>query len=243
MNAASKKLHHQQQKNLSSVLNSVTEGDAGLNLPEKEPIEKFSLISGSVDTDHSTIGIMSLTSDQTLWSLTNRRLKIQKNMFQSYIGSLNQFTSPTSVIAISLQITLLSCTSPALSSISTPETTPFSSSPITAEASVFHVDSVIHDEATTEDSDPVKLESLVKHVKESMFLVLHSVDIGPQYKKLLDALVKMVIEELFSLHEERNTVHLFSSRIKIVMLCILAISSGFFLFSDVWSSYEDPPPT
>lgn len=140
-------------------------------------------------------------------------------MFQRYIASLNQFTSPTSVIPISSQVTPLSCTSPALSSISTLETTPFSSSLITAEAFVFHVDSVTHDEATTEEFDPIKLESLVKHLKESMFQVLHSADIGPQYKKLLDALVKMVIEEFFSLHEERNTVvHLFSSRIKIVML-------------------------
>lgn len=40
-----------------SVLNYVTEGDVGLNLPEKEPIEKVSLISGSVDTDHSTVEV------------------------------------------------------------------------------------------------------------------------------------------------------------------------------------------
>ncbi|CAH1451267.1 unnamed protein product [Lactuca virosa] len=142
---------------------------------------------------------MSLTSDQTLVpnksAIENPEESVEiapiseafvsgkdqsNDSIESYIASLNQFTSPTSVIPISLQVTPLSCTSPALSSISTLETTPFSSSPITAEAAVFHVDSVTHDEATTEESDPIKLESLVKHLKESMFQVLHSADIGPQ---------------------------------------------------------------
>lgn len=156
------------------------------------------------------------------------------SMFQSYIVSLDHFASPTSV-------TPLSCDSPALSSITTVETTPFSSS-ITAEASPVHVSS--GDGSTTQDqTDSFKLEFLVKHLRESMFEVLHSADIDPQYKKLLDSLVKMVIEEFFSLHEERDMViHLFSRRIKIMMLCIIAVSSGFFLLSD-GSSYNGPSPT
>ncbi|XP_023748388.1 uncharacterized protein LOC111896649 [Lactuca sativa] len=259
MNAASKKLHNQQQKsvkkNLSSVLNSVTEEDVGLNLPEKEAIEKFS-ISDSVDADQSTveIGKPSLTSDQTI--IPDKSVVLEhpedsveiatiseafvfgrdrsNESIESYIVSLDHFASPTSV-------TPLSCDSPALSSITTVETTPFSSS-ITAEASPVHVSS--GDGSTTQDqTDSFKLEFLVKHLRESMFEVLHSADIDPQYKKLLDSLVKMVIEEFFSLHEERDMViHLFSRRIKIMMLCIIAVSSGFFLLSD-GSSYNGPSPT
>ncbi|CAI9289915.1 unnamed protein product [Lactuca saligna] len=264
MNAASKKLHHQQQKsvkkNLSSVLNSVTEEDVGLNLPEKEATEKFPSISDSVDADQSTveIGKPSLTSDQTI--IPDKSVVLEhpeesveiatiseafvfgrdrsNESIESYIVSLDHFASPTSV-------TPLPCDSPALSSITTVETTPFSSS-ITAEASPVHVSS--GDGSTTQDqTDSFKLEFLVKHLRESMFEVLHSADIDPQYKKLLDSLVKMVIEEFFSLHEERDMViHLFSRRIKITMLsfvlCIIAVSSGFFLLSD-GSSYNGPSPT
>ncbi|KAI3522656.1 hypothetical protein L1887_00608 [Cichorium endivia] len=268
INAPSKK--HQQQKsikkNLSSVLNSVTEDDIILNLPEKVPIDKLSLISESVDADLSSLEICktSLTSDQSLVPGKSVALehpeesvgidpiseafvfgKKQSNeSIESYIVSLNQFASPTSAIQSSVQQTPSSCTSPALSSITTVETIPFSS-PKTAEASLVHVSS--DDGATTVQTNSFKLESVVKHLRESMFQVLHSADIDPNYKKLLDALSNMIIEEFYGLHEERDmSVNLFSKKIKIAMLsfllCTIAVSSGFFLLSN-GSCYDGPPPT
>ena len=167
------------------------------------------------------------------------------SLFQTYIVSLNQFASPTSATPNSVQaITSSSCTSPALSSISTVTMTPFSS-PIPSEASPDYASS--GDGATKEETDTFKLESLVNHMRQSMFQVLHSADIDPQYKKLLDALVKLVIEESHILHEEKDmVVYLSSKKIKIAMvsfaMCVIAISSGLFLFSD-GSSYDGPPPT
>ncbi|PWA50352.1 hypothetical protein CTI12_AA473830 [Artemisia annua] len=87
---------------------------------------------------------------------------------------------------------------------------------------------------TTEEMNSFKLEPLVKHLRESMLHVSNSSDLEPQYKKLLDALVKMVIEEFHSLHEEKNmVVELFSRKAKMVLLSsvmgILAVSTGFLL--------------
>ena len=94
----------------------------------------------------------------------------------------------------------------------------------------------------------LKVEGVVKNLQESMFQVLHSADIEPRSKKILDALVKMVIEEFYSLHEERNiVVELFSKKIRIVLLCfvlgMLAVSAGLFVFSDVQGYDHGPPPS
>ena len=169
-------------------------------------------------------------------------------MFQSYIGSLNQFISPSPATPSPLT-SQFSSTSPAestpLSSIATAEMTPLSS-PITAEAVTICVPS--HYGATTDEMNLLKVEGMVKNLRESMFQVLHSADIEPRSKKVLDALVKMDIEEFYSLHEERNiVVELFSKKIRIVLLCfvlgMLAVSAGLFVFSDVQGYDHGPPPT
>lgn len=134
-----------------------------------------------------------------------------------------------------------------LSSITTVEMTPLSSQ-ITAEEAAVFVAAVTRDGATTEETNLYKTESLVNHLRESMCQVLHSADLDPHYKKLMDALVKMVIQEFYSPNEKSSTVvELFLSKGKIVLLSlvlgIIAVSAGFFLFSDAQSSYHGPPPT
>ncbi|MFS8004161.1 hypothetical protein Hanom_Chr13g01222421 [Helianthus anomalus] len=82
-----------------------------------------------------------------------------------------------------------------------------------------------------------------------MFQVLHSSDIDTNHKKLLDALVKMVIEQFCTSHEDHrgSVVGLFSKKVKLVLLSYLLVmllgSAGFFLLSDVQSCYHGPPPT
>ncbi|KAI3706884.1 hypothetical protein L6452_24931 [Arctium lappa] len=271
INVPSKKLHHQQpksiKKNLSSVFTPIVEEDVGLNLSEKESIEKISSISESVDVDASTVEISetSLNSNQIL--VSDNAVVLQHSeesvgncpiseafvfdedqsskSMERYIASLDQFISPSSATLGSVENTpVSSLSSTRLSSMSTVEMTP-SSSQITAEPVTGFVVSVIADGATTEETDSFHLESLVKHLRNSMSQVLQSTDIDLQYKKLLDALVKVVIEEFYSLHEERHmVVELFSRKVKIVLLSFgLCILLGFILSSDVQSSYYGPPPT
>ncbi|KAK9079553.1 hypothetical protein SSX86_001225 [Deinandra increscens subsp. villosa] len=267
INASSKKLHHQQQKNmnLSSVIAPITEGDAVLSLSEKDSIEKNSPISVAIDADLSTVDIRKtkLNCDQTLDSDNNVALQFQfpeeaarispiseafvfyedQSSIESYIASLNQYILPSFIG--STEVTPLPSKSPAETppSLTNLETTPSSSSTvaITAENAEIHV-------TKTEETKSIKLQSLAKHLGESMFQVLHSSDIDPNHKKLLDALVKMVIEEFCSLHEERGLVaERFSNKVKLVLLSyllvMLLISAGFFLLSNAQSSYHGPTPT
>ncbi|GKB13705.1 hypothetical protein Tco_0847628, partial [Tanacetum coccineum] len=173
---------------------------------------------------------------------------ILKHLTNSYIGSLNQFISPSPATPSPLT-SAFSSTSPAesspLSCITTAEMTPLSSL-IIADAVTICVPS--HKGATADETNSLKVEEMVKNLRESMFQVLHSADIEPWSKKVLDALVKMVIEEFYSLHEERNiVVELFSNKIRILLLSfvlgMLAVSAGLFVFSDVQGYDHGPPPT
>ncbi|KAI3687651.1 hypothetical protein L1987_81351 [Smallanthus sonchifolius] len=264
INAPSKKPHHQQQKstkmNSSSVFTPITEGDVVLNVSEKDSIEKILSISGAVDADQSIvdIGKTSLNSDHNLVPDNTVALQVAEDLarispiseafvfdedqssIESYIASLSQHISPSYITNGSVEATPLSSKSPAestpMSSITTVEMTPPSST------------SAITSGVTIQETKSIKLESLVKHLRESMFQVLHSADIDTNHKKLLDALVKMVIEEFCSLHEERGlVVGLFSKKVKLVLLSylvgLLLVCAGFFLFSDVQSSYQGPTPT
>ncbi|KAL8245013.1 hypothetical protein R6Q59_011271 [Mikania micrantha] len=256
INVSSKKLNHQQHKsiNLSSVITPITEGDAILNLSEGSN-EKISSISVAVDVDQSTLDInkTNIISDQ----LPEEPIRISpiseafvfeedQPSIESYIASLNQHISPSFLTSASVEGTPLSSNSPAvstpLSSITNVEITPSSStSVLAAYGAAIHGD-------TTEEAKSVKLELLVKHLRESMFQVLHSSDIEPNHKKLLDALVKMAIEEFCILHEERGSVaEWFSNKVKLLLLSylllMLLVSAGFFFLSDAQSSYYGPPPT
>nr|XP_043614003.1 uncharacterized protein LOC122585953 [Erigeron canadensis]XP_043614004.1 uncharacterized protein LOC122585953 [Erigeron canadensis]XP_043614005.1 uncharacterized protein LOC122585953 [Erigeron canadensis] len=249
----SSKKHQQKnvKKSLNSVFTPITENDILLDLSDKESTNRISSVSEAVDTDPSIVDICktSLDFDQNQVFEEPEKVAPESYSFvfeddqpsmESYIVSLNEFISPSTTTASSVEGTPLSC-------ITTGEKTP-QSSPITDEADVVFVDSVIHSGTTTEETSSIKLESLVKHLRLSMFQVLHSAEIDPPYKKLLDILVKTVSEEFCSLHDEEDkVVKLFPKKVTIVLLCfvlgMLAIPAGFFLFSDGQSSYHGPPPT
>ncbi|PWA66395.1 hypothetical protein CTI12_AA327700 [Artemisia annua] len=234
------------KKSLNSVFAPITEDE-----------EKISLFTEPVDADLLTLDIVkaSLNSDEVVEVLDESVVSEafglngdqSSESIESYIGSLNQFISPSPATPSPLT-SQFSSKSPAestpLSSI-TAEMTPLSS-PITAEAVTICVPS--HYGATTDEMNLLKVEEVVKHLRESMFQVLHSADIEPRSKRYLDALAKMVIEDSFSLHEERNiVVELFSKKTRIVLLCfalgMLAVSAGLFVFSDVQGYDHGPPPT
>ncbi|KAL8197861.1 hypothetical protein R6Q57_030149 [Mikania cordata] len=229
INVSSKKLNHQQHKsiNLSSVITPITEGDA---------ISKTNIISDQLPEEPIRISPISeaFVFEQDQPSI------------ESYIASLNQHISPSFLTSASVEATPLSSKSPAvstpLSSITNVEITPPSStSVLAAYGAAIHGD-------LTEEAKSVRLELLVKHLRESMFQVLHSSDIEPNHKKLLDALVKMAIEEFCMLREERGSVaEWFSNKVKLLLLSylllMLLVSAGFFFLSDAQSSYYGPPPT
>ncbi|KAJ0476219.1 hypothetical protein HanHA300_Chr13g0474821 [Helianthus annuus] len=261
MNTPSKKLNHQQQKSVKTNVSSpITEADVVLNLSDKDSSEKISSVSVATDADQSIVDISksNLNSDNTVASDDTLELKLpeesvgisamseafvfydDQSSLESYISSLDQHVSPSSIAYSSLESTPLSSKSPAvitpLSSITTVETTPSSSTTAAVHGSIIA------------ETKSVKPEILAKHLKESMFQVLHSSDIDTNHKKLLDALVKMVIEQFCTSHEDRGSVvGLFSKKVKLVLLSYLLVmllgSAGFFLLSDVQSCYHGPPPT
>nr|GEU55391.1 hypothetical protein CTI12_AA533220 [Tanacetum cinerariifolium] len=101
------------------------------------------------------------------------------------------------------------------------------SSPITAEAVNICVPS--HNGPTTGEMNSLKVEGIVKNLRESMFHALHSVNVDSRSKKM-----NMVVE-------------LFSNKIRIVllrfMLGMLVVSAGLFVFLVVQGYDHGPPPT
>ncbi|KAK1436334.1 hypothetical protein QVD17_02113 [Tagetes erecta] len=258
-NAPLKKQQKSAKMNFSSVITPITDGEVLLNLSE-ESIEKISSNSGTVDADQSIVDISktkNLKSDNTVaLQILEDSVRISpiseafvfeedQLSIESYIASLNQHISPSSIASGSLEATPFPSNSPAvsspLSSITTVEISPPSTSTISIDQAVLQGD-------TAHETKSIKLQLLVNQLRESMFQVSYSSEIDPTYKKLLDALVKMVIEEFCSLHVERGLVaELFSKKVKLMLLSYLLgtllVCVGFFLFADVKSSYHGPPPT
>ncbi|KAJ9555068.1 hypothetical protein OSB04_009682 [Centaurea solstitialis] len=236
VNTPSKKLHHQQQqksikKSLSSVFSPITEEDV-LNSSEKESVNadesKLEISETSLDSDLILVPDNAVVVRHPEESVGNSPISeafvfdedqsSKCKSMERYVASLDQFISPSSAKLSSVENTPFSSLSPAesttlSSTISTLEMTPSSSSQITR---------LTEDGATTEETDSPHLESLVKHLRKSMIQVLNSADIDLQYKKLLDALVKVVIEEFCSLHEERDIVAELFSR-KMLKALIMAL--------------------
>ncbi|KAI3818590.1 hypothetical protein L1987_12402 [Smallanthus sonchifolius] len=233
INTTSKKLNHQQQKsikrNLSSAFTRITEDDDALNLLEGS-IQKISSISESVDVHQSTveIGKTSLNSDHDLVSENADVLQLPEqsigisSVSEAFVSNGDKFTECIESYIVSSK-QLISPSSAATGFIEMiPSPSLSSSSPITVE-----------------DMNSFKIESLVKDLRESMCQVLNSADLEPKHQKLFDALVKMVIDELHSLHEQKDMMIVLLS---FVLAAIVAGSVGFFMFSDSQSSYYGPPP-
>ncbi|KAI3731923.1 hypothetical protein L1987_63116 [Smallanthus sonchifolius] len=233
INTPSRKPNHQQQKsikrNLSSSFTRITEEDDALNLL-KESIQKISSISESVDVHQSTaeIGKTSFNSDHDLVSENAGVLQLPEqsigisSVSEAFISNEGQLTECIeSYIASTKQLISPSAATGLIEM--TPSPSLPSSSPITAE-----------------DMNLFKIESLVNDLRESMCQVLNSTDLEPKHQNLFDALVKMVIDELHSMHEEKDMMTLLLS---FVLAAIVAGSVGFFMFSDAQSSYYGPPPS
>ncbi|XP_076928373.1 uncharacterized protein LOC143592308 [Bidens hawaiensis] len=232
INPPLKKPHHQQQK--TTKQNAASFGFTPITV--EDSIEKISL----AEADQSIVVDAPVCDDteSARGSSVSEAFVFYDDQasIESYIASLNQHISPSFIT------TPLSSKSPAALSCLTAEMTP--SSP----AFTITTDAVIP-EATIEESKSVKLDSLVNHLRESIIQVLNSSDIDPDYKNLLDALIKTVIEHFCTSHEDKGSVvERFSKKVKLVLLSYFLVmlllgSVGFFLLSDAQNSYHGPPPT
>lgn len=94
----------------------------------------------------------------------------------------------------------------------------------------------------------VELEIVVDILKRNRTQVLNSADVDPQSKKILDALIEIVIEEFYNRPKERDRfAELVSIKIQIVLLSfflwMLAVAVAFFFGSAVQHSSSRHLPT
>jgi hypothetical protein len=92
------------------------------------------------------------------------------------------------------------------------------------------------------------LEIVVDILKRNRTQVLNSSDVDPQSKKILDALIEIVIEEFYNRPKERDRfAELVSIKIQIVLLFfflwMLAMAVAFFFGSGVQHSSSKHLPT
>ena len=94
----------------------------------------------------------------------------------------------------------------------------------------------------------VELEIVVDILKRNRTQVLNSSDVDPQSKKILDALIEIVIEEFYNRPKERDRfAELVSIKIQIVILFfflwMLAVAVAFFFGSGVQHASSRHLPT
>lgn len=94
----------------------------------------------------------------------------------------------------------------------------------------------------------VESEIVVNILKRNRTQVLNSADVDPQSKKILDALIEIVIDEFYTRPAERDRfAELVSIKTQIVLLSfflwILAVAVAFFFGSGVHNSSSGPLPT
>ncbi|XP_041001663.1 protein SINE3 [Juglans microcarpa x Juglans regia] len=94
----------------------------------------------------------------------------------------------------------------------------------------------------------VEVETAINFLKRSRSQVLKSADTDPRSKRIMDALIEIVIGEFYPHPEERDHIgELILMKIQIVLLCfflwILAVAVAFFFGSAVQNSFRGPLPT
>ncbi|KAA8527356.1 hypothetical protein F0562_034929 [Nyssa sinensis] len=164
----------------------------------------------------------------------------------SEISDDNQIgESPESVIA-----TMNPVLSPSSETVSLSDLTPLSSSitVVKDEADNVSVNRCGFSESNSVRTGPVEAQIVLNHLRQARIQVLNSADADLQSKKLLDALIKVVIDEFYGLPEERDRfAELLSTKTRIVFLSfslwILAVLAVFLFSSSVQSSFIEPPPT
>lgn len=94
----------------------------------------------------------------------------------------------------------------------------------------------------------VEAEVVVNHLKQAQIQVMNSTNADLQSKKLLNALIEVVIEEFNALPEEKDRLsELVSMKTRVVftifLLWIVAVSMFLHFSSRGQSSFSEPPPT
>lgn len=123
-----------------------------------------------------------------------------------------------------------------------------SASSVTSELSAQYSSSVI----TTENHEPVLIvstieaELVISHLRKATTEVLRLSGADPQSKKLLEALVEMVVGILQTVPEERDRIdELLKAKTRIVFLCLLlflvAMALTVFFTSGPKSSFRGRP--
>ena len=145
-------------------------------------------------------------------------------MFQSFIASPSPMLSPSSETVASSNLTPLSST-------------------ITSDSPFKNSES-----KDSDDIVAVEAEMVVNHLKQARIQVMNSASTDLRSKKLLDALINVVIEEFNVLPEEKDQfaeIVAMKTRVVLVsfLLWILVVSVIFLFRSRVQSSFPEPPPT
>ncbi|KAM3687786.1 hypothetical protein ACJW31_10G100700 [Castanea mollissima] len=94
----------------------------------------------------------------------------------------------------------------------------------------------------------VEVEIVVDFLKNARSQALNSVDVETRSKKLLDALLSIIVDEFYAQPEKKDRFdELIAMKTKIVLLCfvfwILAMAMTFFFSSRVENSFRGPHPT
>ncbi|XP_050265243.1 uncharacterized protein LOC126709173 [Quercus robur] len=94
----------------------------------------------------------------------------------------------------------------------------------------------------------VEMEIVVDFLKKARSQASNSVDVDTRSKKLLDALLSIIVDEFYAQPEKKDRfAELIAMKKQIVLLCfvfwILAMAMTFFFSSRVENSFRGPPPT
>ena len=145
-------------------------------------------------------------------------------MFQSFIASPSPMLSPSSETVASSNLTPLSST-------------------ITSDSPFKNSES-----KDSDDIVAVEAEMVVNHLKQAQIQVMNSASTDLRSKKLLDALIRVVIEEFnVSPEEKDHFAEIVTMKTRVVflsfLLWILVVSVIFLFRSGVRSSFAEPPQT
>ncbi|GFZ13893.1 hypothetical protein Acr_24g0000830 [Actinidia rufa] len=130
-----------------------------------------------------------------------------------------------------------------------PSSETVASSNLTPYSSTITSDSHFKNSESKDSNDIVAVEAeMVNHLKQAQIQVMNSASTDLRSKKLLDALINVVIEEFNILHEEKDQfaeIVAMKTRVVLVsfLLWILVVSVIFLFRPRVQSSFPEPPPT
>ncbi|KAL7220837.1 hypothetical protein ACSBR2_013683 [Camellia fascicularis] len=170
----------------------------------------------------------------------DNQLRESAEVNPNFTSQLNSFiASPNQVISTSLE------------TFSPSDLTPLSSTITVGKDEVVDVsESHCRSAESKKSVDIVSVEAevVVNHLKQAQIQVMNSTNADLQSKKLLNALIEVVIEEFNALPEEKDRLsELVSTKTRVVftifLLWIIAVSMFLHFSSRGKSSFSEPPPT